>query len=225
MTLANPELVTMEQTALAALRGLGRVVVFGGSFDPPHLAHVELPRLVMTQLNADAVLYVPAGRAPHKLDKIQTDAAHRLAMLQLTLANHPWALIWPQEIRRAKDGEPSYTVDTLTDLRQRLGDQIQLHLLIGGDQLRIFDTWKDAARIGQLAQPVVMVRPPDTRASLLAALPQDADRAAWAQRFLELPPRPESSTDIRKHVERGDGIDALVTPNVARYIAAHHLYQ
>ena len=68
------------------------ILLFGGSFDPPHWAHTALPRLVAEHIGADVVAYLPAGRAPHKLDREQTDPQHRLAMLRLAQADEPGAL-------------------------------------------------------------------------------------------------------------------------------------
>ncbi|HEX7010263.1 MAG TPA: nicotinate (nicotinamide) nucleotide adenylyltransferase, partial [Phycisphaeraceae bacterium] len=156
------------------LRDAQRLIVFGGSFDPPHLAHVALPELVRQKIGADLVAYVPAGRAPHKLDQPQTPAHHRLAMLRLALADSPRCVILTDEIERASQGLPSYTVDTLEALRGRLGPNVRMWLLIGADQWRIFSQWKSPRRIMELAQPLVMIRPPDTAESLSASLPQEA---------------------------------------------------
>ena len=164
------------------------ILIFGGSFDPPHVAHTLLPRWVAHQLGLDAVAFIPAGRAPHKLDREQTDSLHRLAMLRLALTDEtdasaglPEAVVLTDEIDRGP-GEPSYTVETLARLRDRLDPGTTLRLLFGGDQLHIFDQWREPERVVALAEPVVMVRPPDTTASLLAALPNDDARAQWAPR-------------------------------------------
>ncbi|MEX0745074.1 MAG: nicotinate (nicotinamide) nucleotide adenylyltransferase, partial [Phycisphaeraceae bacterium] len=175
-----------------------KVIVFGGSFDPPHRAHVRLPRQVGEAIGADAVAYVPAARAPHKLDRTQTDATHRLAMLQAALADEPWAIVLTDELDRARDGRPSYTVDTLEALHRRLPDA-ELRLLMGADQVRIFDQWHEAARVAELAEPVVLVRPPESAASLLASLPA-GEREVWAARLVEVDRIDVSSTQVRQRV-------------------------
>ena len=164
-----------------------RLLVFGGSFDPPHLAHVDLPPLAARRLDADAILYIPAARPPHKLDLVQTPAHHRLAMLRLALQDRRDCLILTDELDRGPD-QPSYTIDTLNILKNRIQPNAELRLLIGADQLRIFDTWRDAEHIEHLAEPAVMVRPPDTPESVLAALPDPAARARWQLRLIQLPP-------------------------------------
>lgn len=214
------------------LHGYQRILVFGGSFDPPHRAHIDLPQQAARAIDADLVAYIPAGRAPHKLDQQQTDPQHRLAMLRLALHDAradtdagdavPTAVL-TDEIDRGPD-EPSYTVDTLERLSRRIDADAQLRLLIGADQLRIFDSWREPERIIELAEPVVMVRPPDTKASLLEALPEDG-RDAWAGRLIDAGWVDVSSTQVRASSSSGASIGGMVCDAVARYIEQHGLYQ
>ncbi|MEM9415915.1 MAG: nicotinate (nicotinamide) nucleotide adenylyltransferase, partial [Planctomycetota bacterium] len=213
------------------LTGYNSILIFGGSFDPPHVAHTLLPRWVAHELDIEAVAFIPAGRAPHKLDRDQTDPQHRLAMLRLALADEsdavaglPEAVVLTDEIDRTP-GEPSYTVDTLARLHERIGEGVSLRLLFGGDQLRIFDQWREPDRVVALAEPVVMVRPPETSASLLGALPDDAARATWEPRLIEVPRIDLSSTDIRERIAQGKDTEGLVAPAVAAYIQEHGLYR
>ena len=201
------------------------IILFGGSFDPPHVAHVALPMAARLALGAEVVAYVPAAKAPHKLDKVQTDPKHRLAMLRLALGGVKHAEILTDEIDRAAGGKPSYTIDTLTTLRKKLGDDVKLRLLIGADQVRIFDQWREPKRIIELAEPLVMVRPPDTRELLLASLPDDKARTAWASRLVDVPAVDVSSTQIRERVARGEPITGMVDDAVERYIYQHGLYR
>ena len=201
-----------------------QVIVFGGSFDPPHVGHVVLPERVRQALGTDVVAYVPAARSPHKLDRPATPAAHRLAMLRLALAEQPHALILTDELDRAADGRPSYTVETLTALRGRVGERTRLRLLIGADQVPRFHAWRQAGRIVELAEPVVMLRPPETAASLLAAL-GPGEREAWRRRLVEVPAIDVSSSGVRRRVAAGESIAGLVPEAVARYIHEHGLYR
>ena len=208
------------------LAGYNNILLFGGSFDPPHRAHIVLPQQAAQAVGADLIAYIPAGRAPHKLDRVQTDPQHRLAMLRLALADEPGpvpTVVLTDEIERGPD-EPSYTVDTLERLRQRMTPDVTLRLLIGADQLRIFDAWREPERILELAQPVVMVRPPDTAAALLDSLPSDR-RDAWADRLVETDQIDISSSEIRDDAVAGDLPKTGVCPSVAAYIKQHGLYQ
>ena len=202
------------------------ILLFGGSFDPPHRAHLVLPQQVAKAIDADLILYVPAGRAPHKLDREQTDPVHRCAMLQNALLDERGevqAQVFTGEIDRGS-GQPSYTVDTLEALHRLIDPRARLRLLIGADQLRIFESWREPERIIELAEPVVMVRPPDTRRSLLDSL-APGQRDTWAGRLIEVDRIDLSSTQLRKKVSAGESIKAWTTPSVCKYIAKHGLYQ
>jgi len=207
----------------ADLSRYSKVLVFGGSFDPTHHAHIELPALVAKQIGADVIAYVPAGKAPHKLDQQQTPAEHRLAMLKLAVGDRDDCIILTDELERDPD-QPSYTVDTLESLKRRLSPGAAMLLLIGADQLRIFETWREPQRIIELAEPVVMVRPPDTRKSLLDSLPNNAARTEWEPRLIEVPAMPISSTMIRECVSNGESVEAMVPDVIAKYIASNNLY-
>ena len=202
-----------------------RLIVFGGSFDPPHIAHEQLPPLAMQAVKADVVVYVPAARQPLKLDGEHTSALHRLAMLRLAVQDLPNAVIFTDELDRASDRQPSYTINTLKNLRHGLSQNAQMRLLIGSDQLRLFDQWKDTDQIIAMAEPLVMVRPPDSREALLADLPEGFDRNEWSRRLVPMPLIDVSSTAIRTRVGQGMPIGGLVNERVGRYIADHGLYQ
>ena len=203
------------------------IIVFGGSFDPPHVAHTELARQAMDAIGADATAFVPAGKAPHK-STAQTPAEDRLAMVRLATAGEPRFFVVEDEVVRAADGRPSYTVETLAALRERWGAGVKMRLLMGADMLRIFHQWREPARIAELAEPLVLVRPPDTREGLLAALspklPGGTDAELWGRRVLELPPVNLSSTMVRERLARGEPITGLVSPAVEALIRERRLY-
>lgn len=208
------------------LAGYKTILLFGGSFDPPHRAHVQLPQQAAQAIGADLIAYIPAGRAPHKLDRQQTDPPHRLAMLRLALADQPCTIkttVLTDEIARGPD-LPSYTVDTLKLLIKRIDPGATLRLLIGADQLRMFESWREPERVVELAEPVVMVRPPDTRDGLLAFLPE-ADKSRWASRMVDVDQLDISSTQVRQATAQEAITNNDVCKAVADYIQKHRLYQ
>jgi len=112
-----------------------RVGLFGGAFDPPHAAHVALARAAVEQLQLDRLHIAPTGVAWHK-PLVLSAAADRLAMCRLAFGDLPGIVIDARELRR--DG-PSYTIDTLTELRAEY-PQAELFLQIGADQAAAFHT-------------------------------------------------------------------------------------
>jgi nicotinate-nucleotide adenylyltransferase len=147
-------------------------------------------------------------------------------MLKLALRDEPDAAVETFELDHGLPHEPSYTVDTLVALRNKWGESVKLQLLIGADQLLLFPKWRASDRITQLAQPVVMVRPPMSAQALLDSLPAGMDRAAWRARLLTgLPVMDVSSSMIRARVAAGESITGLVTPEVEAYVAERGLYR
>ncbi len=201
------------------------VLVFGGSFDPPTVAHVRLPPLAARAVGADLVAYIPAAVSPFKVGQTDTSFEQRFAMLQSALQGIEHVIILTDEYDRAAAGEPSYTVDTLATLRARLPEDVTLRLLIGSDQSRAFDRWREHEKILELAEPVVMVRPPETRDGVLDALPAGFDRDTWANRLVDVPAIDVSSTEVRRRVAAGEPVHGLTPPAVATYIAEHGLYR
>jgi len=201
------------------------LLVYGGTFDPPHHAHIRLPLLAKEKVGADLVAYVPAGKSPFKQDEHITSPGHRLKMTQLAVQDVPDTVVLTDEVERGTNGQPTYTVDTLEALRMHMDPDATMRLLIGGDQLVQFHKWRDYQRIVELAEPLVMVRPPESREELLDALPAGFDRDIWSKRFIDLPEIDISSTQIRRRISRGEAIDDLVPQAVAQYIADHNLYR
>ena len=193
-----------------------RIGIFGGAFDPPHLAHVALAQAAVTQLGLDELRVFPTGQAWHKARAL-TDAAHRLAMAKLAFAGVPGAVVDDRELRR---GGPTYTVDTLRELHAAEPDAMLL-LVVGADQAEALHSWRQSGEIIRLATIAVAARArPDPHAP-----PFDASRLPgghWAS--VELPAMPVSATQIRALVAVGQGIGHLVPPGVASYIAHNHLY-
>lgn len=207
------------------------VVVFGGSFDPPHRAHVNLPFDAARSLDADWVLFVPAARSPHKSDMPSASDAMRVRMLRAGLDGRANASISTLEVDRG-DVEPSFTVDTLRALRARLAGTCRMRLLIGSDQAAVFHTWREPGEIIRLAEPAVMLREPfATREALLAAMSPHwsaEDIKRWGGRLVNVPLMRAAATDVRRVLTRegpdaAEAIELLPAP-VLRLIREHGLY-
>ncbi|TVQ65441.1 MAG: nicotinate-nicotinamide nucleotide adenylyltransferase, partial [Phycisphaerales bacterium] len=149
------------------------LLVFGGAFDPPHRAHIELPALVRKRIGADWVLYVPTGRSPLKERGQVAGFDDRVAMLCAAIDPGFASVSTIEGERAGRTGvsAPSYTVDTLQELREALPPSVRMRFLFGADQAAQFHKWRSAAEVSDLAPPVVMLRTPhETRAALLDAM-------------------------------------------------------
>ncbi|MCA9307513.1 MAG: nicotinate-nicotinamide nucleotide adenylyltransferase [Phycisphaerales bacterium] len=181
------------------------VLLFGGSFDPPHNAHFQLPELVRSHLALDHILYIPAARSPHKKDAPSAPPQLRVAMLRAGLEANPRAAVWTAELDRARDnpGAPSFTIDTIRELR-RQRPHLALRLLIGADQALSFHKWREPGEIIRLAPPAVMLRGDNHAGHPAAHLINDLasiwgnDQARrWAARIVPVPMLDLNATQIR----------------------------
>lgn len=187
--------------------------MYGGAFDPPHNAHLALARAALEQLALDELRVFPTGHAWHRSEPL-TAPHDRLGMARLAFEAVPRTVVDDREIRR---GGPTYTIDTLRELRREFRDA-QLFLVMGEDQARAFTSWHEWAEIVRIATLCIAHR--GTPAS------QAQPRVPGANIVtLGLPDMPVSATGIRERVRRGDDISSLVPAAVAGYIASHHLYQ
>lgn len=213
------------------------VLCFGGTFDPVHNGHLEIARAVRDALDAEVRL-VPAADPPHK-GPTHADASQRAAMLELAIDGEPGLCVDRRELRRAG---PSYTVDTLRELRAELGPHVPLVWMIGSDSLFELDTWHRWRELFEHAHVLAIGRPgsridPDALAARAPAVHAQIEPRWCAPAQLHALPsggfaefrlpreRPESSTELRRRIREGaPDWREWVPPAVAAYIAGHGLY-
>jgi nicotinate-nucleotide adenylyltransferase len=208
-------------------RGSRRVLLFGGTFDPPHQRHVSMASAAATLMDCDRIVVMPAGRSPLRRGVETAPPELRVQMARAAFAAEPRAIVSDLEVRR---GGTSYTVDTLVALgagsHRARTDTV---LLIGSDQALQFAQWRDAARIlDELAAVAVVLRPPDDAHSFARRCSDLGGGASeWAQRLLPLAPVDLSATAIRSALVRGDDPASLpgLDPAVARLIDRSGLYR
>jgi nicotinate-nucleotide adenylyltransferase len=204
---------------LSAFAGLGqaarpmRIGVFGGTFDPPHVGHLILAEACREQLALDRVLFIPAGDPWRKTDREVTRASHRLAMTRLAVAGNEAFAIDDCEVTR--EG-PSYSIDTLRLLHDRLPVGHELLLIIGEDALADLPNWREPAALAALATIAVVPR----EGVKLPALPFDHDRIVE----VAMPYIGISSTALRERVRAGLSIRYQTPPAVEAYIREQGLY-
>jgi nicotinate-nucleotide adenylyltransferase len=199
-----------------------RVGIFGGTFDPIHLGHLEAASAAQRAVSLDRVLLLPSRTPPHRSSEPRASVFHRFAMAALAAAEREW-LVSDLELRR--EG-PSYTALTLEALHREGHTASQLYFITGSDAFADVSTWYDYPRILGLANFVVVSRPGAPRASdLIPTAGSATHRPAAPVVFTVEAPTPDvSSTEIRRRVAAGESIDGLVPPSVAGHIRRHRLY-
>ena len=196
------------------------VGILGGTFNPPHLAHMVCASEARAQLSLERVLLVPTGVPPHKPMDDEPGAMHRLAMCRLAVGEHrDWLSVSPIEINR--DG-PSYTVDTLREIHvSQPGDE--LTFIVGGDMAWSLPDWQEPEAILELACVAVAERAGARREEVRARLAGMA--GAHRISYIDVPRLDISSSALRRRVREGRPIDYLVADAVADYIDQRRLYQ
>ncbi len=187
-----------------------RVGVFGGTFDPPHVAHVVLAAAAIEQLNLDSLVVTPAGVPWQKVGSREiSSGAARLEMARAAFADVARVEVSDIEVRREGN---SYTIDTLEALD---GDDIDLFLLLGSDAAAGLDTWSRYEDLAKISTIAVFPR----RGHETAKPP-----AGFSWELLELPGLEVSSTDIRRRVRSGRPIVGLVPAAVRQIVELQGLY-
>ena len=194
--------------------------VLGGTFDPIHNGHLLMAEEARARLNLAVVLFIPAGQPWLKVASPVSAAEHRVQMVRLAIADKPHCKLSAMEIERAG---PTYTVDTIAELRSQLGSGDELFFILGQDNLTQLPEWKEPSRLVEMCYLVAVPRPgsssPDLKA-LEAAIPGISQRVM----LMEKPVIDVSASVIRDRVGRGLSIHHLVPEPVSSYIREHGLY-
>lgn len=209
------------------------VALLGGSFDPVHHGHVALAALFHGLLHPDQLRVVPAGN-PWQKNGLKASAAHRIAMLRLAFEDAGLQVtVDTQEIDR---NEPTYSIDTLRNLRRELGQHTSIVFLMGADQLQHLDTWREWRQLFDYAHFAVAARPGYSLDALPAAVHEEVQRRLGTVADLKAAPAGRvfitaqldvdiSATRVREAIARQDEANALISGVVLDYIQQHNLYK
>jgi nicotinate-nucleotide adenylyltransferase len=189
-----------------------RVGIFGGSFDPPHIGHLIIAEMARRSADLDVVYFVPAYRPPHKQGSHPSTARERYAMARLAVRGNRHLRVSDAELRR---GGISYTVDTVKTFRRKF-PSAELFLIIGGDSLSQFSSWKFPEQILAETSLIVYRRP---RTRTLRSFPTTAIVS-----YVDGPRMDISSTEIRDRIRLHKSIRYLVRDNVLEFIESKKLY-
>lgn len=219
-----------------------RLGLLGGSFNPIHRCHLSIAHSARERLHLDRILFIPTGDPPHKQSRTLAEARHRYCMVELAIQDVPEFALTDLEIRRTGK---SYSIDTVLAIQQEYGPDTSLFFIIGLDAFLDLPSWKEADRLLQICNFVVISRPPtrfltlasipffhemprDTLESLDAATQDEADISFAHGRtltFLRLPSCEISASEIRARVQAGQPLANLLPPLVESYILRERLYR
>jgi len=217
---------------------LARVGVLGGSFNPIHLGHLLLADEVRERLELDQILFVPASVPPHKPPRDLAAPEHRYSMVRLAIAGHSRFAVSDLELRRPG---PSYTVDTLAEIRREADSE--LFLLLGSETFLDLLSWKEPARLAQLARLVVIPRagtPFDHEGREAKKILQEIGQERWIpiRDWGSAPPPhsrgvllvpvtslPISASELRRRAREGRSLSYRVPAAVEAYILERGLYR
>ena len=207
-----------------------RIGLFGGSFNPIHSGHLIISRAVAERIELDRVVLLPSKYPPHKQSADLIDAAHRIEMIKIAIQGEP--LFECSDVDVAREG-PTFTIDTVSAFLQelgpdpKLGPDVELSWIIGGDSLAELATWHRVAELVDTCRIVTALRPGFDRIDFgpLAKL-LSVDRIARLKADIVRTPLIDiSATNIRDRIARGRSIRYLVPDTVGEYIEQHGLYR
>ena len=191
-----------------------RIGVMGGTFDPIHHGHLVAASEVAQVFTLDEVVFVPTGQPWQKDDRQVSPSEDRYLMTVIATASNPRFSVSRIDIDR---GGPTYTIDTLRDLRAERGDEAELFFITGADALAQIMSWQDVNELFKLAHFVGVTRPGHRLTG--DGLPEDNVS------LVEVPALAISSTDCRQRVARGEPLWYLVPDGIVQYIAKRRLYR
>jgi nicotinate (nicotinamide) nucleotide adenylyltransferase len=219
-----------------------RIAIYGGTFDPVHLAHLEIARRVLQLFEIDELLFVPAQRAPHKVEREVTLPVHRYAMLALATQKDARILVSTFELDAP---DRRYTVDTLAHFQSKFGRSAELFFVMGADSWSEITMWREWERLITMANHIVVTRPGneidwdqvtpsvavqivDLRGSDQSSL-SSLEKEGQARKIFvtDVVMIDISATEIRRAAreDRIDDLRKLVPLPVADYISKYKLYR
>jgi nicotinate-nucleotide adenylyltransferase len=194
-----------------------RIALYGGTFDPVHVGHLEVARRVSELFEIEEVVFIPAQIAPHKIGRPVTEPIHRYAMLALATQDDPRLLISTFELEAP---DRRYTVDTVAEFQRRLGKATELFFIMGADSWSEITTWRDWERLLKVTNHIVVTRPG-------YEVPPAPEGLGDRIFFTDVVMKDISATNIRRLASEGrhDELENLVPQTVANYIRKYGIYR
>ncbi|HOV78847.1 MAG TPA: nicotinate-nucleotide adenylyltransferase [Bacillota bacterium] len=200
---------------------MGRLGIMGGTFDPVHYGHLVTAEGARFEHGLRKVIFVPAGRPPHKLNYNITEPKHRYNMTCLAIASNPFFEALPLEIDRPG---PSYSIDTVREV-SRVYPHTEIYFITGADAVMEILTWKNVEQLLTECKFIAATRPGYKLEGLWEVLRRLSPGLRQNIFCMEVPALAVSSTDIRRRVREGRPIKYLIPESVEDYIVRNGLYR
>lgn len=207
---------------IRSLKGIKKFAILGGTFDPIHLGHISVAEAVLNKTNVEKVLFIPSGNPPHKEREGVSDSYTRLKMAKLAIEGHENMLVSSIEIDR---GGITYTVDTVAQLKELLGDEVEFKFITGADAIHYITTWKDYKHLLHLCSFIAVTRPGYNKDAMAKEIEQMEAHFKCDIEFIEIPPVDISSSQIRENISNGISVKTMVPDKVEEYILKKGLYR
>jgi len=200
-----------------------KIILFGGTFDPIHRGHTIVAQSAVEQLCVDELIFIPAGRSPHKQSHSQAPDSARMEMMSLAAAGNDKFSVSDWELKRPS---PSYSSDTVDFFSNRYAGEAQLYWLIGADMVDGLPSWHKIGRIVELCDLCIMTRPgyQNSDFSSLEGILTPAQLQRLGDNTITVPSVDISSSRIRQLLAGGCDISEMVHPKVLEYIIKNRFY-
>jgi nicotinate-nucleotide adenylyltransferase len=193
-----------------------KIGILGGTFDPPHVAHLALARAAIEQLELEEVIFMPVAKNPLK-HRAMASSKQRLAMVELLIKGQAKLAVSDLEISR---GGQSYAVDTLEELQA--AQPADYWFIVGSDALKELANWKNPERLLRLCRIAAALRPPYSETQMVARIPEEfRDRVD----FITMEPMEVASFDIRDRLAREKPVKPMIPDSVLDFIRQNKLYR
>ena len=198
-----------------------KIGIMGGTFNPIHMGHLIIAEMAFEQFDLDKVIFMPAGKPPHKIGEVIEEDIKRVAMVELAIQDNPHFELSLYEINRRG---LSYTASTLSYLTKEYKDT-EFYFIVGGDSITSIEQWKEPEMVMQLCQLVACNRDEVDDDKLCDQILYLNEKYQAKVHKLDVPKLNISSTMIRDRLKSKMSIKYLVPEDVNAYIYKHDLYQ
>ncbi len=201
------------------MRAQKRIALYGGTFDPVHVGHLEIARRVAELFEIDKLLFIPAQMAPHKIGRPVTHPIHRYAMLALATQDDPRLAISTFELDAP---DRRYTVDTIEHFQRELGDSVELFFIMGADSWAEITTWREWERLLSMTNHIVVTRP-----GYESSTTHVGEHRSSRIYFTDVVMNDVSATHVRRLASEGrtDELVDLLPGPVLEYIKKYRIYR